>query len=58
MEVHASIILHKDVKDLDKADDWFAEVHELLQGKTECSMQGHSSNTEDQIEITKEPPDG
>ena len=58
MEVHATIVLRKDIADLDKADDWFAEIHELLQGKTKCTMSSHSSNREPTIEIKKEPPDG
>lgn len=54
MTVHASVTLTKDVNDLDKADDWFAELVELLQGKTNCLMSAQSANFEDPIEIVKE----
>lgn len=54
MSVHASIFLTKDVSDLDKADDWFAEIKELLQGHTECKMHMKSSNSETPIDITRE----
>lgn len=58
MSVKAVIHLSKQVKDLDKADDWFAKVKELLQGKTTCRMVAQSSNHETPIAITEEPEDG
>ncbi|MBA7658498.1 hypothetical protein ES703_66454 [subsurface metagenome] len=58
MTVHTTISLCKDVKDLDKADDWFAEVKELLQGKVTCSMFCQSLNPEPLILLTEDPPDG
>lgn len=54
MFVHASVTLTQDVEDLDKADDWFAELSQLLQGKTNCSMNCQSANFEETIEIKKE----
>lgn len=53
MSVHATIKLSKDVADLDKADDWFEEVKEILEGKTDCRMAAASSNHEQPIKIEK-----
>lgn len=52
-EVDATIYLKTKVADLDKADDWFEEVKELLQGHTECSMAAVSTNHEAVIEIKR-----
>lgn len=54
MDVHAHIMLSKDVEDLDKADDWFYEIRILLTGQTDCVMDAQSSNHEERIVITKE----
>lgn len=53
-QVDASIILKKSVVDLDKADDWFEKVKELLEGKTACTMRAYSSNHEEKVELTDE----
>lgn len=53
MPVNAKIHLTKTVDDLDKADDWFAEVKEVLQGNTDCTMRATSTNCEEKVEITK-----
>lgn len=56
MAVHATIFLTKEVKDLDKAEDWYAEVKELLQGHTSCDFTGSASNQEPKTEIKEDPP--
>lgn len=53
MVVHAKISLNKDVEDLDKADDWFEEVKEILDGQTTCQMHASSSNRENPLNIEK-----
>lgn len=54
MTVHAHISLTKTVDDLDKADDWYEEVKNLLAGKTDCVMNAQASNREDRVIIEKE----
>lgn len=58
MSVKAVIILRKDVENLDKAEDWYEDVKELLQGNVTCSFSCEASNPEPVIELTEEPPDG
>lgn len=54
MSVHVTIVIHKDVVDLDKAVDFADEVKELLDGKVEATMSVASSNHNPPYELTKE----
>ncbi len=53
MSVNLVVYLVKTVDDLDQAKDWFEEIRDALQGKTECSMQAKSTNHYEKVEITK-----
>lgn len=54
MSVHISIILHKDVDDIDKGNDFLDEVRELLQGNVDCMLMSQLSNQNEPEKLTKE----
>lgn len=54
MPVHVSVILQKEVDDIDKGNDFVDEVRELLRDNVTCSFHSRLSNTNPSEELTKE----
>lgn len=54
MPVRVSIVIHKEVDDIDKAHDLVDEVRELLQGNVNGTLQSNVSNSTPPEVLTKE----
>ena len=53
MQIRAAINLTRIVKTRTEADEWFAEVRETLQGKTEATLRASTQEQREKVEITK-----
>lgn len=54
MSVRVSIVIYKDVPDIDKANDFADEVKNLLDGNVDAAFECGIQNSNPTIQLTKE----